>query len=135
MFQVLGLPKNADSQSIQRQYNKKRAEFKGNDAELSKIEAAHSSLMMSALTSRLSGAAPVDKSVQYADRARYFPWRPRLWLAERTVILYTGIAQALLLAWALLSPMTAGTQPVVWCTFLFFIVTFVLNPIRVFILI
>lgn len=73
--------------------------------------------MMSALTSRLQGSAPVDKSVLYADRARYFPWRPRLFLAERNVVVYSGIAQAVLLAWALLSPLTAGTQPVVWCEF------------------
>jgi len=89
----------------------------GNEAEISRIEAAHSSLMMNALTSRLQGKAPVDKEILYADRARYFPWRPRLFLAERTVILYSGIAQAVLLAWALLSPLTAGTQPVVWCKY------------------
>jgi hypothetical protein len=82
-----------------------------------RIEAAHSSLMMSALTSRLQGNAAVDKSVLYADRARYFPWRPRVFFAEKQVILYAGVAQAVLLAWALLSPLTAGTQPVVWCKF------------------
>ena len=70
---------------------------------------------MSALTSRLQGNTSVDKNVLYADRARFFPWRPRLFFAERNVIIYAGVAQAVLLAWALLSPMTAGTQPVVWC--------------------
>jgi hypothetical protein len=114
LMQVLGIPKNADYNAIQRAYKKKLSETLGNDAEKQRIEAAHSSLMMSALTSRLSGSAPVDKSVLYADRARFFPWRPRLFLAERTLILYAGIAQAVLLSWALLSPMTAGTQPVVW---------------------
>ena len=115
--QVLGIPKNADYNAIQRAYRKKMSEAITDEAEKSRIEAAHSSLMMSALTSRLQGNTSVDKNVLYADRARYFPWRPRIFLAERQVILYAGISQAVLLAWALLSPLTAGTQPVVWCTF------------------
>jgi len=115
VLQVLGIPKNADYNAIQRAYKKKISDALGNEVEISRIEAAHSSLMMSALTSRLQGNAPVDKNILYADRARYFPWRPRIFFAEKTVILYSGIAQAVLLAWALLSPVTAGTQPVVWC--------------------
>jgi DNA polymerase delta subunit 1 len=114
-LQVLGVPPGADSTAVQRAYKKRLSEAKGNDAELQRIEAAHSSLMMSALTSRMQGKGAVDKDVLYADRARYFPWRPRFFLAERQVVLYAGIAQALLLAWALLSPLTAGTQPVIWC--------------------
>ena len=90
------------------------SENRGNEEVQAAIEAAHSSLMMNALTSRLQGGAPVDKNVLYADRARYFPWRPKLWLAEQKVILYSAIAQCVLLAWALLSPLTAGTQPVIW---------------------
>jgi DNA polymerase delta subunit 1 len=113
--QVLGLPPNADYNAIQRAYKKKVFDARGNEAEQQRVEAAHSTLMMSALTSRLQGKAEVDKDVIYADRARYFPWRPRLFLAEQKVMLYTGIAQAVLLAWALLSPLTAGTQPVIWC--------------------
>ena len=118
--QVLKIPQNADYNAIQRAYRKAVADARGagNDAETARIEAAHSSLMMSALTSRLQGgAASVDKSILYADRARYVPWRPRVFLADRTLALYSGIAQAVLLAWALLSPATAGTQPVVWCEF------------------
>lgn len=114
--QVLGLPKNADYDAIQRAYRKKTAEHKGDDEAIQRIEVAHSSLMMSALTARMQGGVKVDKNVLYADRARFFPWRPRLYLAGKQLILYSGIAQAVLLAWALLSPMTAGTQPVVWCT-------------------
>jgi hypothetical protein len=57
----------------------------------------------------------VEKEVLFADRARYFPWRPRLWMAAYDIMLYSAAAQALMLAWALLSPMTAGTQPVIWC--------------------
>lgn len=116
-LQVLGIPKNADYNAIQRAYKKKISDFRGNDAETSRIEAAHSSLMMNALTSRLQGNAEVDKNILYADRARYFPWRPKLFIAETKVIMYSAIAQFAFLAWALLSPMTAGTQPVVWCTF------------------
>lgn len=57
----------------------------------------------------------VEKDVLYADRAKFFPWRPRLWLAAYDILLYSALAQALMLAWALLSPLTAGTQPVIWC--------------------
>ena len=64
---------------------------------------------------RLQGNVKVDKSILYADKAVYFPWRPRLWLAARKLILYQAIAQGLALAWALLTPATAGTQPVIWC--------------------
>lgn len=113
-YQVLGIPRNADYNAIQRAYRKKVVEAVGNDAEKLRIEAAHSSIMMSALTSRLQGNTSVDKNVLYADRARFFPWRPRLFFAEKNVIIYAGVAQAVLLAWALLSPATAGTQPVVW---------------------
>ena len=113
-YEILGLPNNADYNAIQRAYRKKLSESRGNEAAIASIEQAHSSLMMNALTSRLQGGAPVDKNVLYADRARYFPWRPKLWLAEQKVILYSAIAQCVLLAWALLSPLTAGTQPVIW---------------------
>lgn len=114
ILQILGLPQNADYNAIQRAYKKKLSESRGDDATIARIEEAHSSLMMNALTSRLQGNAQVDKNVLYADRARYFPWRPKLWLAEQKVIMYSAIAQCVLLAWALLSPMTAGTQPVIW---------------------
>lgn len=39
----------------------------------------------------------------------------RLYRADNKVLLYSGIAQALLTAWALLLSVTAGTQPVVAC--------------------
>lgn len=114
-YQVLGVPRNADSISIQRAYRKKVAELKGrDDAAVQRIEAAHSAIMMSALTSRLKGGVSVEKEVLYADRAKYFPWRPRLWMAAKDILLYSALAQALMLAWGLLSPLTAGTQPVIW---------------------
>ena len=117
VMQVLGIPKNADFNAIQRAYRKKIVEAVANEVEKARIEAAHSSIMMSALTSRLQGNTSVDKNVLYADRARFFPWRPRIFLADSKVMTYAGVAQAVLLAWALLSPMTAGTQPVVWCKY------------------
>ena len=83
---------------------------------LQRIEAAHSSLMMSALSARMQGGVEVDKDVLYADRAKFFPWRPRLYFSGKKIMLYAGLAQMLLLAWALITPTTAGTQPVVWCT-------------------
>lgn len=52
--QVLGIPRNADSVSIQRAYKKRLAEVKGRDeAAQQRIEAAHSAIMMASLTSRL----------------------------------------------------------------------------------
>ena len=39
----------------------------------------------------------------------------RLYRADNKVLLYSGIAQALLTAWALLLSVTAGTQPVIAC--------------------
>ena len=51
--QVMGLQPGATSEQIQRAYNKLRREKKGDDAALSAIEAAHSSLMMSQLTMRM----------------------------------------------------------------------------------
>ncbi|KAL4446293.1 hypothetical protein ABPG77_003100 [Micractinium sp. CCAP 211/92] len=127
-YQVLGIPRNADSNAIQRAYRKKMSENKNNEAAMQRLEAAHSQIMMAALTSRLQAAHPllsmhptaaprratVEKDVLYADRAKLFPWRPRLWMAARDILLYSAIAQALMLAWALLSPLTAGTQPIIW---------------------
>lgn len=160
-LQVLGVPRNADSTTVQRAYKKKLSEVKGDEAATQRIEAAHTSIMMGALTSRLKvreraraaaaavrscrwskvsrpnrpcmpagrhpsptparpqkhvfkrpahtahhpqtarphkclcpqGDVKVDKSILYADKARYFPWRPRLYLAPNKLVLYQGIAQ------------------------------------------
>jgi len=112
-YKVLGVPANADSNTLQRVYKRKLYEARGNEAEIQRIEAAHSSIMMSALTSRLKGGSSVANEVKYADRAVYFPWRPRLHKASKNIILYSGILQALLASWALLLTVTAGTQPVI----------------------
>ena len=37
----------------------------------------------------------------------------RLYKADRDIILYTGIAQVLLSAWAVLLSVTAGSQPII----------------------
>lgn len=113
-YDVLGVPRGADSNSVQRAYRKRLSEVKGNEAAKRRVEMAHSALMMSTLTSRLKGNISVEKDVLYADRAKFFPWRPRLWLAAYDILLYAAIAQALMAAWALLTPGTAGTQPVIW---------------------
>lgn len=104
---MLGLPQNANSEAINRAYKRKVAEARGDDAAKARIESAHSTIMMSQLTARmkvrrasmkqvlnlyilvasdtrlhpksgkLQGGLQVDKDVKYADRAVYFPWRPR----------------------------------------------------------
>lgn len=51
--QVLGIPRDADSNAINRAYTQKKYAARGNDSLTKKIEAAHSQLMMSALTARL----------------------------------------------------------------------------------
>ncbi|KAL4854407.1 hypothetical protein ACK3TF_004916 [Chlorella vulgaris] len=115
-WKVLGVPKGADTNAVQRAYKLRMSEVRGRDeAAQQQIEAAHSAIMMAALSSRLKGNVSVEKDVLYADRAKYFPWRPRLWMAAKDILLYSALAQALMLSWALLSPLTAGTQPVIWC--------------------
>jgi len=229
--QVLSLPKNADSAAVLRAYRNKLREAKGNDAATERIEAAHTSLLMRGLNSRLTvclaaaalpsivwcmarfadgvpkavlslhlrqlshqrllplvaqGGATVAADVKYADRAVYFPWRPRcsarcshralgvsawhpgglldavtacnsstgllglagrpkwlpgqelrqraqlhtgwpqlginvhlvrvrrrLYKADRDIMLWGGVAQALLCAWAVLLSVTAGSQPII----------------------
>ncbi|KAK9833490.1 hypothetical protein WJX84_006327, partial [Apatococcus fuscideae] len=48
-YKVLGLSQGAPADAFDRAYKRKRAENKGNEKELERIEAAHSTLMMSAL--------------------------------------------------------------------------------------
>ena len=56
-LQVLGLPRNADSESIQRVYNKKKRENRDNQEVLDRIEKAHSTLMMRQFTMRVQARA------------------------------------------------------------------------------
>lgn len=113
-YQVLGLPRNADSESIQRVYNKKKRENRDNQELLDRIEKAHSTLMMRQFTMRVQGGGKdVAKEIRFADKPQYLPWRPRRYNADKQLTLYVGIGQALLLAWAVLTPMSAGNQPTV----------------------
>lgn len=50
---MLGLEPGADSAEIAKQYRVKRYEHRSNDAMLAKVEAAHGSLMLSALNARM----------------------------------------------------------------------------------
>ena len=53
LLQVLGLHQGADSEAVQRQYNKLKREKRGDEEAITKIENAHSSLMMRNLTARM----------------------------------------------------------------------------------
>ena len=52
--QVLGISVKADSAQVNRVYKKKMAEVRGNEVEMGRVEAAHTKIMMSGLSSRLS---------------------------------------------------------------------------------
>ena len=54
VVQVLGVPRKTDSEQIRRVYRKKLAEAQGNEAETRRIEEAHTSIMMSSFSARLS---------------------------------------------------------------------------------
>ena len=51
---MLGIPRNADTEQVRRVYKKKIAENKGNEAAIRRIEEAHTALMMSSFSARLS---------------------------------------------------------------------------------
>ena len=65
-MQVLGIPRNADSNQIARVYRKKIAEAKGSESETDRIEKAHTSIMMAGLISRLS-----VRNVSYDEVSEY----------------------------------------------------------------
>jgi hypothetical protein len=56
--QVLDLPKNANSEQLARAYRIKMREAKGDEEATSRIEAAHTSLMMKFFTKRMQVACP-----------------------------------------------------------------------------
>ena len=101
---MLGLSRSADSEAVRRTYNRLVRENKDDDAAMARIETAHSAIMMSQLNARMKvpcmlreppsstptgrslaiicsvyaqGKLEVGKDVKYADKAVYFPWRPR----------------------------------------------------------
>jgi len=94
-YKVLGLPRDADNNAVNRAFRIKQSEARGDDAETARLEAAHSALMMAALASRVrgSGAAAVPAEVRFADREPLFPWRPKRWDATPKVILAVGAIQ------------------------------------------
>jgi hypothetical protein len=53
LAQVFGITPNASSEQIQRVYNKKKLDARGNEQALQEIEDAHSRIMMLQLSSRL----------------------------------------------------------------------------------
>jgi hypothetical protein len=64
---VLGVPRDADSNTINRAYRQKKWDAKADAEALQRIEAAHSSLMMAALQARMKvGAPPPHKPEQPA---------------------------------------------------------------------
>lgn len=68
-LQLLGIPTNADSNTINRLYKQKLFEAK-TDEQKAAIESAHSAIMMNLLTRRVKGGSPVDKDIQFADKVR-----------------------------------------------------------------
>jgi hypothetical protein len=103
---LLGIKTDADQLEITKAYNRKKYEFRGNAQMISKVEAAHSQLMLQAFNARvkvnlplgayqmpisslfirlpgfytsprLQGGKTVPKSIKYADREQLFPWRPK----------------------------------------------------------
>ena len=61
ILQVLGISVKADSAQVNRVYKKKMAEVRGNEIEMGRIEAAHTKIMMSGLSSRLSVGSNLRK--------------------------------------------------------------------------
>jgi hypothetical protein len=83
-YRVLGVEPDADTNTVNRAYTQKKYNARGNDALTAQIEAAHSSIMMSALSRRLAGKG-VAKGIAYADNEPLFPWRPKRWDATPKV--------------------------------------------------
>jgi hypothetical protein len=71
------------------------------DEEKKGIESAHTTIMMSSLSARLSGGGnSVAKEIRYADRPPMFRWRPRLHMSEQKDILINGGIWAFAIWWA-----------------------------------
>ncbi|WIA38144.1 hypothetical protein OEZ86_001502 [Tetradesmus obliquus] len=102
-YKVLGIDRDADTNTINRAYTVKKYAARGNDALSQQIEAAHSALMMAALSQRMKGKA-VNKQVAYADTEPLFPWRPKRWDATPKVILIVGAMQMAMTAYGFNAP-------------------------------
>ncbi|KAF8062108.1 DRC9 [Scenedesmus sp. PABB004] len=104
-YRVLGVERDADTNAINRAYTQKKyaARNAGDDRAAAEIEAAHSALMMRALSARVKGKA-VSKDVAYADTEPLFPWRPKRWDATPKVILIVGAMQMAMCAYGFNAP-------------------------------
>ncbi|GAX86315.1 hypothetical protein CEUSTIGMA_g13727.t1 [Chlamydomonas eustigma] len=95
-YSVLGIGPDADNNEINRAYSKKKYEYRHDTANLQKVEQAHSSLMLSALSRRVKAGGAVPKDIKYADVEPLFPWRPKRWDATPQVIMIVGAIQLFL---------------------------------------
>jgi hypothetical protein len=102
-YKVLGVDPDADTNTINRAYSVKKYAARGNDPLTAQIEAAHSQLMMSALSRRMKGQG-VPKSIAYGDVEPLFPWRPKRWDATPKVIAIVGAIQVALAAYGWQGP-------------------------------
>eukprot|EP00884_Botryococcus_braunii_P007548 jgi/Botrbrau1/16795/Bobra.150_2s0024.1 len=119
-YKVLGLPTNATSEQLSRVYRNKLRDAKGNDSETARIENAHTAIMMQFFSRRSKGGESIPKEVKFADRAVYFPWRPRRNTAERKIILITAALQSLFALYGVFVS-TAGNQPILAATSIGFV--------------
>lgn len=107
-YQILGVDRDAPSADVDKAYRVKMYAFRNDSAMLRKIEAAHSSLQLSALSNRKKGKG-IDKSVAYADQEPLFPWRPKRWDATPKVIMVFGAMQLGMVAYGFQQPALSKT--------------------------
>ncbi|KAL6765812.1 hypothetical protein V8C86DRAFT_6745 [Haematococcus lacustris] len=103
-YQVLGVKPDADTNEVNRAYNKKKYEHRNTPSMLSKVEAAHGQLMLNAFNARVKGQKTVPKEIKYADKEQLFPWRPKRWDATPKIIMIFGGLQLALMAFAFQAP-------------------------------
>ncbi|KAJ9510748.1 hypothetical protein QJQ45_027620 [Haematococcus lacustris] len=101
---VLGIKPDADTNEVNRAYNKKKYEHRNTPSMLSKVEAAHGQLMLNAFNARVKGQKTVPKEIKYADKEQLFPWRPKRWDATPKIIMIFGGLQLALMAFAFQAP-------------------------------
>ncbi|KAJ9508788.1 hypothetical protein QJQ45_028099 [Haematococcus lacustris] len=102
--QVLGIKPDADTNEVNRAYNKKKYEHRNTPSMLSKVEAAHGQLMLNAFNARVKGQKTVPKEIKYADKEQLFPWRPKRWDATPKIVMIFGGLQLALMAFAFQAP-------------------------------
>lgn len=82
---MLGVPRDADSNTINRAYRQKKWDAKADAEALQRIEAAHSSLMMAALQARMKVGAPQphkheQQAVHGGATTAHSRWPASAWL-------------------------------------------------------